>query len=165
MFNTYIIYNYFIYFISFGNNLHLIIRMLGYAPALQHQATPPPTHSANAVITACAPVVQQASYLSSLGSSSFTTPTMAVSSSNTHSIQEESLTDKGCIEESGIHAAWALLSRDENWLSCEKKNDWLIRLGARDAESLEYLEDEEIEELKTLLTTIPYRRFKKFMGK
>ncbi len=100
---------------------------------------------------------------------------MAVSISNAHSIsataehargkQEESLTDKSCIEESGINAAWALLSRDENWLSCEKKNDWLIRLGARDAESLEYLEDEEIEELKTMLTTIPYRRFKKFMGK
>jgi hypothetical protein len=64
-----------------------------------------------------------------------------------------------------MQLAWDVLSNDVSWVSVEKKTDWHTRLGAHDVSALEFLMDEEIDELELLLTKIPFRRFKKFMGK
>ena len=64
-----------------------------------------------------------------------------------------------------LEQAWDVLSKEASWKSVEAKHEWHERLGAHDVSALEFLMDEEIDELEQWLTTIPFRRFKKFMGK
>ena len=64
-----------------------------------------------------------------------------------------------------LELAWDVLSKDSSWKSVEAKHEWHHRLGAHDVSALEFLMDEEIDDLEQWLTTIPFRRFKKFMGK
>ena len=68
------------------------------------------------------------------------------------------------VEETGIKAAWNVLMDDISWRIVEEKEIWKSRIGAHDHDSLEFIEDSEIDELATLLTPIPFRRFKKFMN-
>jgi hypothetical protein len=62
-------------------------------------------------------------------------------------------------------AAWNQLTLDTSWISTASKTEWLSRIGANDVEALEFLTDQEINELEGLLTVVPFRRFKKYMGR
>ena len=68
-------------------------------------------------------------------------------------------------EDKAMQAAWSILSTDTNWTSVEAKIDWHTGMGAHDVTALSFLMDEEIDGLESLLFPIPYRRFRKHLGK
>jgi len=71
-----------------------------------------------------------------------------------------------------LEAAWKVIKNPNSWKTSSEMDAWLTKHGLVESGSetvpyldLEYLDDTEVEELSHLLTTVPLRKFKKFMLK
>jgi hypothetical protein len=65
----------------------------------------------------------------------------------------------------GVKLAWNQLMLEVSWKSgLPERDEWLKRLGATGEDALEFITAAEVDELEGLLTPIPFRRFKKYMG-
>jgi hypothetical protein len=65
------------------------------------------------------------------------------------------------LEISVSEKAWRIFADDASWKDPKAKEEFQFKHGLKTAEDLCYLDDSEIEELSSLLTTVPYRKFKK----
>ena len=71
-----------------------------------------------------------------------------------------------------LEAGWKVITNSASWKTSSEMDIWLTKHGLVESGSdeltyldLEYLDDTEIEELSSLLTTVPLRKFKKFIHK